>query len=381
MMPLSAPDAQVITLIRTPKLPESLFLNAQPVNVRVIASEGNQATILLAGRQLATQTTLPLTPGQTLSAQPMLINGQLQLKVLTPSQMFNAPQANINTTTTNLPSHSTLAITNATLTSTTNQSTPLPNWAQTLPNATKDALVALKTSLPNQLPLQQLFSMVNDQLKQASQGLKPINPAWQILLNQALNLQTPLTAESVQQTMKAFNDKYAKQPVADWKQGLINLLNDDDASIEEKMIAQQLLNRSEVTQQLQNLQHNAGNAVWLQEIPLNTRQLLDNFTLEIDLPKTEQPESEQHWKVFIQINLPEGDFTSRIQMDKQHNLRVQLWGSSAELTLLIQSNVALLKQALTEQGLYIESIVVIQGKPEPRTEKPLWHQPLVDCHG
>ena len=84
MMPLSAPDAQVITLIRTPKLPESLFLNAQPVNVRVIASEGNQATILLAGRQLATQTTLPLTPGQTLSAQPMLINGQLQLKVLTP---------------------------------------------------------------------------------------------------------------------------------------------------------------------------------------------------------------------------------------------------------------------------------------------------------
>jgi hypothetical protein len=381
MMPLSAPDAQVITLIRTPKLPESLFLNAQPVNVRVIASEGNQATILLAGRQLATQTTLPLTPGQTLSAQPMLINGQLQLKVLTPSQMFNAPQANINTTTTNLPSHSTLAITNATLTSTTNQSTPLPNWAQTLPNATKDALVALKTSLPNQLPLQQLLSMVNDQLKQASQGLKPINPAWQILLNQALNLQTPLTAESVQQTMKAFNDKYAKQPVADWKQGLINLLNDDDSSIEEKMIAQQLLNRSEVTQQLQNLQHNAGNAVWLQEIPLNTRQLLDNFTLEIDLPKTEQPESEQHWKVFIQINLPEGDFTSRIQMDKQHNLRVQLWGSSAELTLLIQSNVALLKQALTEQGLYIESIVVIQGKPEPRTEKPLWHQPLVDCHG
>jgi hypothetical protein len=295
--------------------------------------------------------------------------------------MFNAPQANINTTTTNLPSHSTLAITNATLTSTTNQSTPLPNWAQTLPNATKDALVALKTSLPNQLPLQQLLSMVNDQLKQASQGLKPINPAWQILLNQALNLQTPLTAESVQQTMKAFNDKYAKQPVADWKQGLINLLNDDDSSIEEKMIAQQLLNRSEVTQQLQNLQHNAGNAVWLQEIPLNTRQLLDNFTLEIDLPKTEQPESEQHWKVFIQINLPEGDFTSRIQMDKQHNLRVQLWGSSAELTLLIQSNVALLKQALTEQGLYIESIVVIQGKPEPRTEKPLWHQPLVDCHG
>ena len=93
--------------------------------------------------------------------------------------------------------------------------TPLPNWTQSLPNTTKEALAALKNSLPNQSPLQQLLTMVNDQLQQANQGQKPLNPAWQSLLNQALNLQAPVTAEKVQQTMQAFNDKYAKQSTAE----------------------------------------------------------------------------------------------------------------------------------------------------------------------
>jgi hypothetical protein len=387
MMPLSAPDAQVIKLIRTPKLPESLFQNAQPLTVKVLTSEGNQATILLAGRQLATQTTVPLTPGQTLSAQPMLVNGQLQLKILTPPPAPTSPQSATSTgspyvaTPTNLTTVTQDAANAKTASAPNSAATPLPNWTQSLPNTTKEALAALKNSLPNQSPLQQLLTMVNEQLQQANQGQKALNPAWQSLLNQALNLQAPLTAEKLQQTMQAFNDKYAKQSTAEWKQGLINLLNNSESSPEEKIIAQQLLNRSELTQQLQSLQHNAGNAVWLQEIPLKDRQLLDNFTLEIDLPKTEQPENEQHWKIFVQLSLPEGDFTSRIQMDKELNLRVQLWGSNAELTQLIQQQAPTLKQALTEQGLVIESLVIVQGKPEPRTEKPLWQQPLVDCHG
>lgn len=378
MMPLSTPDAQVIKLIRTPKLPESLFQNAQPLTLKVIASEGNQATILLAGRQLATQTNLPLTAGQTLSAQPMLVNGQLQLKILpsTPAPINTSLTDTSNRpapplTTTALPTHSTPS-------SATNE---LPEWTSALPNATKDALAALKNSLPNQSSLQQLLSLVNEQLQQANDGQKSLNPAWQSLLNQALNVQAPVTAEKIQQAMLAFNDKYANKSSAEWKQALINLINNPESSSDEKVMAQQLLNRSELTQQLQSLQHSAGNAVWLQEIPLQHRQLLDNFTLEIDLPKTNQPEPEQHWKIFVQLNLVEGDFTSRIQMDKELNLRVQLWGSNAQLTERIQAQAPLLKQALVEQGLTVESLIIVQGKPEPRTEKPLWQQPLVDCHG
>ncbi len=367
MMPLSTSDAQVIKLIRTPKLPESLFQNAQPMAVKVISTEGNQATILFAGRQLATQTNTALTPGQNLMAQPMLVNGQLQLKIL--------PDSTAQTTNTPAPAFSTPSGLSAP------PNTDLPEWTASLPNATKDALALLKNSLPNQTPLQQLLTLVNEQLQQASQGQKPLNPAWQTLLNQALNLQSPVTAEKVQQSMQAFNDKYAKQPTAEWKQALVNLLNSNDATLEEKVMAQQLLNRSELTQQLQNLQHSAGNAVWLQEIPLQHRQQLDNFTLEIDLPKADQPEHTQYWKIFVQLNLPEGDFTSRIQMDKALNLRVQLWGSNAELTQQIQAQAPLLKQALIEQGLTLESLIIVQGKPEPRTEKPLWQQPLVDCHG
>ncbi|MBD3766498.1 MAG: flagellar hook-length control protein FliK [Gammaproteobacteria bacterium] len=387
MMPLSAPEAQVIKLISTPKLPESLFQNAQPVTVKVLASEGNQASILLAGRQLATQTNVPLNPGQTLSAQPMLVNGQLQLKILTPPPAPAGPQSPTSTgsshvtTPVNLPTITQDAANAKTASTPNSAANALPNWTQSLPNTTKETLAALKNSLPNQSPLQQLLTMVNDQIQQANQGQKSLNPAWQSLLNQALNLQTPVTAEKVQQSMQAFNDKYANQSTAEWKQGLVNLINNPDANAEEKIIAQQLLNRSELTQQLQNLQHNTGNAVWLQEIPFQDQKLLDNFTLEIDLPKTEQPENEQHWKIFVQLNLPEGDFTSRIQMDKELNLRVQLWGSNAELTQLIQQQAQTLKQALTDQGLVVESLVIVQGKPEPRTEKPLWHQPLVDCHG
>lgn len=393
MMPLSTPDAQVIKLIRTPKLPESLFQNAQPLSVKVIASEGNQATILLAGRQLATQTNVPLTVGQSLMAQPQLINGQLQLKILPATQnTHNVPtDSAINAkpnTATNIANlgyaqNPIDAVSSKTTTqqSAHQQATALPNWTGSLPALTKETLASLKLSLPNQTPLQQLLLLVNEQLQQSSQGQKTINPAWQTLLNHALSLQGTPTPEKIQQSMQAFNDKYANKSNAEWKQGLIQLINSPQSSPEEKQIAQQLLNRSELTQQLQTLQHSSGNPVWLQEIPLNYKQSLDNFTLEVDLPKSEQPEHQQHWKIFVQLNLAEGDFTSRIQMDKELNLRVQLWGSNETLTQQIQAQAPLLKQALTEQGLTVESLVIVQGKPEARTEKPLWQQPLVDCHG
>lgn len=385
MMPLSTPDTQVIKLIRTPKLPESLFQNAQPLSVKVLASEGNQATILLAGRQLATQTNLPLSAGQTLMAQPMLVNGQLQLKILpntpapdkSPNSGVTTPQAGLAVTDNKLLDTSLVK----TSTNAGQTPQPLPDWTQTLPQSTKEALNALRQSLPNQSPLQQLLSLVNDQLQQAQAGQKTLSPAWQTLLTQALNVQAPVTAEKVQQTMQAFNDKYANKSAAEWKQALQSLILSNDASADEKVIAQHLLNRSELTQQLQSLQHQAGNAVWLQEIPLQHQQLLNNFTLEIDLPKTDQPESEQQWKILVQLHLDEGEFTSRLQMDKELNLRVQLWGSNATLTEQIQAQAPLLRQALEEQGLTIESLVIVQGTPETRTEKPLWQQPLVDCHG
>lgn len=387
MMPLSPPDAQVIKLIRTPKLPDSLFQNAQPLSIKVIASEGNQATILLAGRQLATQTTFPLTVGQTLSAQPSLVNGQLQLKILPTPLPTSSPQTATNTPQQPAPLSSSVTpsqnahSTPLNLTSQTAQS-KLPEWTAGLPNMTKDLLAALKQSLPNQTAFQSLLTQLNEQLQQATQTQKPLNPAWQTLFNQALNVQQqPLTAEKVQQAMQAFNDKFAKQTTSEWKQALLSLVQSPNASADEKQLAQQLLNRSELTQQLQALHHNTGNAVWLQEMPLAYQQSLNNFTLEIDLPKTNQPEAEQHWKIFVQLNLPQGDFTSRIQMDNNLNLRVQLWGSNEALTELLQTQAPKLRDALLEQGLNVESLIIVQGKPEPRTEKPLWQQPLVDCHG
>ncbi|MBP7900814.1 MAG: hypothetical protein KAZ85_02340, partial [Gammaproteobacteria bacterium] len=263
MMPLSTPDAQVIKLIRTPKLPESLFQNAQPLSVKVIASEGNQATILLAGRQLATQTNVPLTVGQSLMAQPQLINGQLQLKILPATQnTHNVPtDSAINAkpnTATNIANlgyaqNPIDAVSSKTTTqqSAHQQATALPNWTGSLPALTKETLASLKLSLPNQTPLQQLLLLVNEQLQQSSQGQKTINPAWQTLLNHALSLQGTPTPEKIQQSMQAFNDKYANKSNAEWKQGLTQLINSPQSSPEEKQIAQQLLNRSELTQQLQ----------------------------------------------------------------------------------------------------------------------------------
>jgi hypothetical protein len=387
MMPLSAPDAQVIKLIRTPKLPESLFQNGQTVTVKVVSSEGNQATILLAGRQLATQTNILLSAGQVLTAQPMLINGQLQLKIIPQANTQAQSSTNLLTSAAtqqpNPPMTQTLqeSITSKTTLSHNSSASTLPSWTHSLPSTTQETLASLKNSLPNQLPLQQLLAMLNDQLQQANTGHKLINTAWQSLLNQALNLQTPLTAEKIQQSMQVFNDKYANKSPSEWKQAMVSLMNNPDSSAEDRFIAQQLFNRSELTQQLQSLQHASGHAVWLQEIPLSLKNTLDNFTLEIDLPKTEQPETEQHWKIFIQLTLPEGDFTSRIQLDREFNLRVQLWGNTSELVQKLQTQLPLLRKALAEQGLNIESLLLVEGKPEARTEKPLWQKPLVDCHG
>jgi len=68
-------------------------------------------------------------------------------------------------------------------------------------------------------------------------------------------------------------------------------------------------------------------------------------------------------------------------MDQALNLRVQLWGSTTELTETLQAQASILKKALNELGLHVESLVVIEGKLTTRTEKPMWQQPLIDCHG
>lgn len=365
MMPLSTQDAQVIRLTNTPRLPASLFENAQPVNVRVLSAQGSVATILFAGKQFNAQTNTNLTAGQTVSAQPSLVNGQLQLKIL-PDQQAATTSAQQQPTA-----------------GAVKTAPQLPNWTQALPESTKSALTSVRHAIANQLPLQQLLGLLNEQLSQATAGNKSINNAWQTLIGQALNTQTAMTGDKIQQAMGQFNDKFAgkAQSQVEWKQSLHAIMNNPRSTPEERSIAQALLNRSEMTQQLQNLQHNAGNAVWLQEIPLRHQDQLNNFTLEIDLPNPKAKDKDQYWNVFVQLELENGHFTSRVQISQELKLRVQLWADNEDLLTLIYEDSPLLRQALSEQGLEIESMVIVQGKPEPRTEKPLWRHNLVDCHG
>lgn len=368
MMPLSNQDAQVIKLVNAPRLPASLFENAQPVQVRVLSAQSGSASILFAGRQFNIQSSALLTTGQTITAQPSMVNGQLHLKILPDQQ--TAAQTNTQ------QNHATEA-------SSTRNAVPLPSWTQKLPESTQNALIAVRQALANQLPLQQLLNLLNDQLSQATAGNKSINNAWQSLINQALNMQAPVTGDKIQQAMQQFNDKFAGKTnsQADWKQSLQTIIQSPRSTPEERHIAQALMSRSDMTQQLQNLQHNAGNAVWLQEIPLKHQDQLSNFTLEIDLPNPKLNNEDQYWHVFVQLELDSGHFTSRVQINQELKLRVQLWAEQDELLTSIYDQSPLLRQALLEQGLEIESMVIVQGKPEPRTEKPMWRHNLVDCHG
>jgi hypothetical protein len=476
MMPLSTTDVQVLKLLNTPKLPASLFDNAQPINIRVLKVVDNQATILMAGRQIQTQTAIPLTAGQQLSAQPEMINGQLQLKLVpnretnpTPQQTAQAAatqQTPSNNNTTqhlkilNAPQSITSFLTagqtiaaqvlstngsqanlliagqtlrtqnNATLTAghtinllpeeidgelqlrilpNSNQGqqitaqqpkdTSLPTWTSSLPRSAKEALGSLKASLPTQTSMNELMRSLTQALPNLlspnGENKTNLSTSWQSFLSAALTTSPAPTAEKVQQSVIDFNPKLSDNKInsnpvtsnnnnansSEWKKDLISLINNPQTPLAEKQIAQGILAKSEQTQQIQNLHQMAGQAVLLQEIPINTAQGLDNFTLEIDVPKPETPEEERQWKIFIQLQLPEGDFTSRIQMDKDLNVRLQLWGDNDALSGNIHAQAPALKAALQEQGLTVESLIVAQGKPPSRTEQPPWHQPLVDVHG
>lgn len=382
MMPLSSTDTQVIKLINTPKLPAALFQNAQPIQLTVLSAQNNSATILLAGRQLQTQTSVPLVAGQQLTAQPSLVNGQLQLKLI-PSDNASgtATQTDISESSPN-KAITQLALPQQTTTSLNTKTTEssLPSWTNLLPQTTKEALASLKSSLPAQQPFQQILQLLSDKLSLLnSQGTTP-DVAWKNFLNAALTTIPAPSAEKIKQSMEAFNAKLSQNNNPEWKIALKQLIDDPSTNADERQIAQSILTKTEQTQQLQNLHQATGQAVWLQEIPINTGQSLDNFTLEVDVPKAETPEQEQTWKIFVQLNLPIGDFTSRIQMDNALNIRLQLWGNNETLTTLLQTEAPTLKAALTEQGLNIESMVIAQGKPPSRTEQPLWQQPLVDIH-
>jgi hypothetical protein len=476
MMPLSTTDVQVLKLLNTPKLPASLFDNAQPINIRVLKVVDNQATILMAGRQIQTQTAIPLTAGQQLNAQPEMINGQLQLKLVPNRETNSTPQqtaqaavtqqtpSNNNTTQhlkiLNAPQSITSFLTagqtisaqvlstngnqanllvagqtlrtqnNATLTAgqtinllpeeidgelrlrilpNSNQGqqitaqqpkdTSLPTWTSALPRSAKEALGSLKTSLPTQISMNELMRSLTQALPNLlspnGENKTNLSTSWQSFLSAALTTSPAPTAEKVQQSVIDFNPKLSDNKInsnpvtsnnnnansSEWKKDLISLINNPQTPLAEKQIAQGILAKSEQTQQIQNLHQMAGQAVLLQEIPINTAQGLDNFTLEIDVPKPETPEEERQWKIFIQLQLPEGDFTSRIQMDKDLNVRLQLWGDNDALSVNIHAQAPALKTALQEQGLTVESLIVAQGKPPSRTEQPPWHQPLVDVHG
>lgn len=377
MMPLSTTDVQVIKLLNTPKLPSSLFDNAQPISIRVLAVDNNQATILLAGRQLQTQTTVPLAVGQQLTAQPELIDGQLQLKLVPNNDTPIANKLLPNLTTNPNQSLSTQA------SLTLSNDAKLPSWTDLLPNTAKEALGSLKTSLPTQASLKDLLSALSQDLPSLlsanSDAKLTVSSAWRSFINAALTTNPAPSAEKIQQSVASFNAALSGN--SDWKQDLTKLINDPKTPLAEKQIAQGILSKSEQTQQIQTLHQMSGQAVLLQEIPINTSQGLDNFTLEIDVPKPDTPTQEQQWKIFIQLELPQGDFTSRIQMDKDFNVRLQLWGSNEELSNRLQTQANNLKKALQEQGLTIESLIIAEGKPQSRTEQPPWQQPLVDVHG
>jgi len=478
MMPLSTTDVQVIKLVNTPKLPASLFENAQPIAISVLKATDNQATILMAGRQIQTQTTIPLVVGQQLSAQPEMVNGQLQLKLIPNNDAKNTNNATLATQTTAAQNNNTAASNpaqllkilsappaiNTLLTSNQalsaqvistsgnqaniliagqtlraqstsnltvgqtlsltpekidgevqlrilpslpqtqpstlpNKDTSLPTWTNGLPNSAKEALGSLKTSLPTQTPMNELMRSLTQALPNLlsanGEGKTSLSTSWQSFLSAALTTSPAPTAEKVQQSVIDFNPKLSDNKInsnpvtnnnnnsssSEWKKDLISLINNPQTPLAEKQIAQGILAKSEQTQQIQNLHQMAGQAVLLQEIPINTAQGLDNFTLEIDVPKPNTPDEERQWKIFIQLQLPEGDFTSRIQMDKDLNVRLQLWGDNDQLSSSLQAQAPNLRTALQEQGLMVESLIIAQGKPPSRTEQPPWQQPLVDIHG
>lgn len=394
MMPLSTQDAQVLKLINTPKLPASLFQGAQPLPVTVISTQGSLATILLAGRTLEAQTAIPLTPGQRLSAQPELQeDGQLRLRLLPQPQPGATPTSSQNTTPQpppgQLPTNPQPLNTGSGNNSAANVAPlPLPDTAKALPAALQQTLSNLRTSLPAQQPLQQVLQQLTDLFPQL--GQKTAQPettdknssAWQSLARHALPVTPPPSPEQIQKTLTHFNSvlRTSKTP-ADWQQAMQQLISDPRIADDEKQLARSLLARSDTTEQIQSLLHASGQPVLLQELPLTWQGQMHGLTLEVELPKPDTPEEDRIWRIFLQLQLEDGDFSCQLQLNHQQEARLQLWGSSEPLSSAIHAQIPQLRQALTEQGIHIESLIVATGKPASRIEQRPWRSPLVDTHG
>ena len=386
MMPLQIANAQALKLTNTPQLPASLFQNNAPITVSVLSANQLNATILIANQRVNIQSNTPLTPGQQLNVKATLIDGQVQL-------IPTDEQANENIP--NKPAFNTQNLANRTYQQIAQQqpntTNTMPEWTKKLPEKTQEALANLRQILPNQQSLSSTFKNAGTVLQQILTNTGSPTPAsptpiisgenikqWQTFIQYALSA-TP-TSEKLQQSLKTFNNALKQPETNNWRQALTQILSASN-NHQEKELAQQIIARSDHNEFTQSLYNSSGQGVLLQDIPMLWQNQLHGIHVEVEHPPQQQdPDNPQQWKVFLQLDLDDTIFSCRLQIDKDQHINLQLWGNNAALTQEIQAKANSLKQALTEQGLVIDSLVIATGIPPSKIEQKVCNQPLIDIH-
>lgn len=153
------------------------------------------------------------------------------------------------------------------------------------------------------------------------------------------------------------------------------------------------LDRKEIAKQIEQalskiqLQQNNAIAIdkqelpqWNMTLPLLDKEHIDQLELNIYQDRTDNESSEHaSWNIELLLEMANlGNIHARLHLSGD-KLRTSLWAEDSATLKLIEDNISLLQQQLSNTGLKISNIQTFSGQPEPKNIPQPKHK-LVDVH-
>ncbi len=266
-----------------------------------------------------------------------------------------------------------------------------------LPAATRAALTLITQSLAGQQPLTQLLAQANRQgLLSSRQDPTPNMTAVNISHSTAKAMDESATPESaddiisrlfqhgvnlssgnkqslgdaLQKAITHYNTGVEKHEDETWQEQIEDLLESaengeaelTDSEAELLELARKWLGRSEHNAFMQKIHLNAGQAVLLQDIPVQIQEQWQGIHLEIE-QSSEQDPAVAEWKVLVQFAVDDVNISAKLTLNSRQEMHVYLWTDHPETTQHLAQERQRLSSSLYDLGLLVQPIFVANGKP------------------
>jgi hypothetical protein len=325
----------------------AMFKVGQQLTVNILQVQGQQVQLSIGNQTLIAQAKEPITQTGTLQVLVKQTQPTLELAILNPNKTSSATAQNSQT-------------------------------LQTLQ-------AAYRQFYPNQTQITQAFQQLSllPALPAAVQGT--LNQ----LLDSMLKPQTqPISAKELQQKLADsglfLESKLAQGTKADVQtdtKGLLLKLQQQTLNEQSFKPTQALAQLSSTLTQainrltVQQLQLYENPAIIPLEIPVDGHKTVDKISLEF---RKNIDSRANTWEVYMDLNLPEGELSTKITLQNNHIINGYIWCETPALQTLIGDHLDSLVQQFANSDLTLQTLQIVPLKPSKSSAST--KVALIDIH-